>query len=56
MTSYKILSDNFALGSKGDSVDSSLLEGCNVEALIEAGHLAEVSARSSKQASTEQDK
>ena len=56
MTTYKVLSDNFSLGNKGETVDSKVLEGCNVEALIEAGHLAEVSSKVSKQATSEQEK
>lgn len=55
MTSYKVLSDRFALGKKGDTVDSALLDGCNISALVEAGHLAEVSAKS-KTVSSEQEK
>lgn len=54
MTTYKVLSDNFSLGKQGESVDSNALEGCNVEALIEAGHLAEVSGKVSKKEITEE--
>lgn len=54
MTTYKILSQNFALGKQGESVDSKALEGCNVEALIEAGHLAEVGGKVSKKEITEE--
>jgi len=56
MATYKVLSDNFALASQGETVDSKVLEGCNVEALIEAGHLAEVATKVSKQATSEQEK
>ena len=56
MTSYKVLSDRFSLGKKGDTVDSALLDGCNIEALVEAGHLAEVSAKVSKTVTSEQEK
>lgn len=55
MTTYKVLSERFALGKKGDTVDSALLDGCNISALVEAGHLAEVSAKS-KTVSSEQEK
>lgn len=55
MTTFKVLSDRFALGKKGDTVDSALLDGCNISALVEAGHLAEVSAKS-KTVSSEQEK
>jgi muramidase (phage lysozyme) len=56
MTSYKVLSDNFAVGKQGDTVDSELLDGCNISALVEAGHLAEVSAKVSKTVTSEQEK
>jgi hypothetical protein len=55
MTSYKVLSDRFALGKKGETVDSDALVGCNIVALVEAGHLAEVNAKS-KSVTSEQDK
>jgi hypothetical protein len=56
MASYKVLSDKFSLGKNGDTVDSALLDGCNIEALVEAGHLAEVSAKVSKTVTSEQEK
>ena len=46
MTTYKVLSNRFSLGKKGETVDSALLDGCNISALVEAGHLAEVIASS----------
>ena len=55
MASFKVLSDNFALGKQGETVDSELLDGCNISALVEAGHLAEVSLKS-KSVSSEQEK
>jgi hypothetical protein len=45
MASYKVLSDNFALGSKGDTLDESALEGCNISALVEGEHIAEIVSR-----------
>jgi hypothetical protein len=56
MASYKVLSDNFALGKQGYTVDSELLDGCNISALVDAGHLAEVSAKVSKTVTSEQEK
>ena len=56
MASYKVLSDNFALGKQGEVLDSALLDGCNISALVDAGHLAEVSAKVSKTVTSEQDK
>lgn len=51
---YTVNSDRFALKAKGESVsDKELLEaGCNVEALVSAGHL--VSAATSKAASAQE--
>lgn len=43
MASYKVLSDNLAAGKQGDLIDEGALNGCNIVALIEAGHIAEVS-------------
>lgn len=54
MSKYKILSDNFVLGSQGDTVDSEVLEGCSIAALIEAGHIAEVSDKVSKKSVSEE--
>lgn len=56
MKSYKVLSENFAAGKQGETVDSASLDGCNIEALVEAGHLAEVSAKVSKSVTSEQEK
>lgn len=46
MATYKITSDNFAKGVKGSTVSDSDLEGLNIPALIEGGHLAEVKGKS----------
>jgi len=45
MASYKVLGNNFALGEQGDTVDSALLDGCNIPALVEGGHIAEIGSR-----------
>jgi hypothetical protein len=45
MASYKVLSDNFALGQQGDTVDSDALDGCNIPALVDGGHIAEIISR-----------
>ena len=54
MSKFKILSDNFSLGSQGDTVDSDALDGCNIAALIEAGHIAEISDKVSKKPVSEE--
>ena len=56
MASYKVLSDNFALGKQGEVLDSASLDGCNIEALVEGGHLAEVNAKISKSVTSETEK
>lgn len=56
MKSYKVLSENFAAGKQGEIVDSASLDGCNIEALVEGGHLAEVNAKVSKSVTSEQEK
>lgn len=45
MAQYKVISDNFALGLKGDTLDTNALEGCNIEALIEGEHIAEIGSK-----------
>lgn len=44
---YTVNSDRFVLKAKGESVsDKELLEaGCNVEALVSAGHLVSTAAK-----------
>ncbi len=56
MTTYKVLSDNFSLGNQGEVLDSALLDGCNIQALIEGEHIAEVNAKISKQVTSETEK
>lgn len=42
MPIYKVTSDNTSLGKIGATVDNDDLEGINVDALIQGGHIAEV--------------
>lgn len=53
MAQYKVLSERFTGGKVGSLVDSDSLEGCNIEALVSGGHLAEVPAKTNKTESTE---
>lgn len=39
MASYKIASDMIAGKQPGDTISEQELEGCNIDALVEAGHL-----------------
>ena len=56
MTTYKVMSNRFALGEIGKTLDSDALVGCNIEAAIEAGHLAEISSKIKKEIMEETDK
>lgn len=48
MTTYKIISDNTTLGKSGESVSETDLDGLNVDALIQAGHIEIIAAASRK--------
>jgi len=56
MPNYKIMSNNFSLGKQGDNINGDDLEGLNVQALVDGGHLAEVNVKVSKQEPKEMDK
>ena len=56
MNTYKVLSDRFVLGEMGKTLDSDALVGCNIEAAIEAGHLAEISSKVKKEIMEETEK
>lgn len=53
MAQYRVLSDNFAFAEKGKTVDAALLDECNIQALVEGGHLAELSGKTVKSESVE---
>lgn len=40
MATYKVLSERFTLANKGETVDDKALEGANIQALIDGGHIA----------------
>ncbi len=55
MTTYKVASDNTTLGSIGAVVNAKDLEGLNVDALLQGGHLTEVkNAKSENQSSKDE--
>jgi len=56
MANYKIISENCTLGAQGSNISGDDLEGLNVDALVEGGHLAEVNVKVSKQEPKESDK
>lgn len=47
---YKVNSDIFVPASLGSTVTESDLEGCNIDALVEAGHLVPNESSSSAKA------
>lgn len=49
MTQYKVTSVRLAGKKVGDTVSETDLEGANIAALIEAGHIAEIGSKSKKQ-------
>lgn len=55
MSKYKVLSDKVTVGEVGDTVDEAVFDGCNIEALIEAGLIAPASfGKFSKKSETEE--
>lgn len=56
MTTYKVLSDNFVLGNQGETIDSALLDGYNIESLLAGEHIVEVNAKISKSVTSETEK
>ena len=40
MTSFKVLTDNFVIASKGATVTADELVGCDIPALVSGGHLS----------------
>jgi hypothetical protein len=56
MSKYKIVSSKLAVGKIDDTVDEEVFDGCNIGALIDAGHIVPVSfAKVSKKSETEQE-
>jgi len=53
MAQFKIVSENFALGAAGETVSEEVLDGCNIVALVEGGHLVEVSNKVKAEKETE---
>ena len=56
MANYKVMTDKCALGKQGATLTADDLEGFNVDALVNGGHLAEVNVKVSKQEPKESDK
>lgn len=47
-TMFKVLSDNLAGHKAGDTITADDLEGVNIDALIEGGHITKASASKKK--------
>ena len=45
MTTYKVLSELVAGKAQGETITSEELEGSNIDALIEAGHIAKATTK-----------
>jgi hypothetical protein len=58
MASYKVLTDNFVLAKQGATIDETALEGANIQALIDGGHIepASVSKKQEDSNKTEDSK
>jgi hypothetical protein len=56
MTSYKILSDRLTIGKQGQTIDADALDGANIQALVDGGHIAIVSAKQTPENTESKDK
>jgi hypothetical protein len=56
MAQYTVISDKTTLGKPGTAVDSKDLEGYNVDALIEGGHIAVATSKKTETPDPAKDK
>lgn len=56
MSTYKITSERFTLGKQGESIDDSALDGANIQALIDGGHIAIVGVKKTEEITESKDK
>jgi hypothetical protein len=58
MASYKVLTENLVVAKKGATIDETALEGANIQALIDGGHIepASVSKKQEDSNKTEDSK
>ena len=45
MANYKVLSDLIDGKNTGETISDDELQGCNIDALLQAGHLAETTTK-----------
>jgi hypothetical protein len=43
MASYKVLTDRLVVAKKGATIDDTALDGANIQALIDGGHIEPLS-------------
>ena len=53
MSSFKILSDRLTVGKQGQTIDVDALEGANIQALLDGGHLEAVGVKTKPQSQLE---
>jgi hypothetical protein len=53
MSQFKVISDNFTYGKQGSTVSESVLEGLDLQMLVEAGHLEPIAAKANNKTATQ---
>jgi hypothetical protein len=53
MSQYKVISENFTHGKQGSTVSESVLEGLDLQMLVDAGHLEPITAKTSNKQTTQ---
>jgi hypothetical protein len=53
MRSFKILSDRLTIGKQGQTIDEDALDGANIQALLDGGHLEAVGVKTKSQSQLE---
>jgi hypothetical protein len=56
MATYKIISDRLTVGKQGQTIDDDALAGANIQALVDGGHIAIVSAKKTEENTESKDK
>jgi hypothetical protein len=55
MASYKVLTDRLVVAKQGATIDETALEGANIQALIDGGHIEPASVGKKQEDSTKQE-
>jgi hypothetical protein len=56
MKTYKIMSERLSFGKKNTILDETAFDGANIEALIDAGHIAPVNKNIKQESEEAKDK